>query len=300
MTPMSLPIKRTRTSLLDVAYLEDGPADGPPVLLIHGWPDDALTWHRVTPALVSAGYRVILPWLRGAGTTRFLDAATPRSGQLVALGQDAVEFAASLGLARYAVVGHDWGARAAYIASKLDEDRISHCVALSVGYGTNSPSQKLGYVQVQNYWYHWMMATDRGREIVRNDRHAFTRHIWDIWLPYWKPTDAEFNATASAFDNPDWADIVLHSYTVRWGNAAPYPQYAALEAQFDPAPTLKTPTLVLHGAQDPVNSPAMSAGKENFFTGRYHRELIEQCGHFPQREHPEIVARHITGWLAIR
>ena len=294
---MNTPTKTISTSLLDVAYLESGSHRGFPVILIHGWPDDALTWNRVTPHLVDAGFRVIAPWLRGAGPTRFLDAATPRSGQLVALGQDLVEFAAALKLDRYAVVGHDWGARAAYIASALDAARITHCVALSVGYGTNSPSQKLSYVQVQNYWYHWMMATERGRDIVRLDRHAFTRHIWDIWLPFWKPSDEEFNATARSFDNPDWAEIVLHSYTVRWGNAAPCPDYAALEAQFDPAPQLATPTLVLHGADDPVNHPAMSAGKESFFTGRYQRELIARCGHFPQREHPDAVARHVVAWL---
>ncbi len=286
-----------KTSLLEVGYLESGAPTGFPVVLVHGWPDDALTWNRVTPELVEAGFRVITPYLRGCGTTRFLDAATPRSGQLVALGQDLVEVAAALKLERYAVVGHDWGARAAYIASSLDAKRITHCVALSVGYGTNSPSQKLSYVQMQNYWYHWMMATERGRDIVRNDRHAFTRHIWDSWLPFWKPTDDEFNATAASFNHPDWAEIVLHSYTVRWSNASPHPMYAALEAQFDPAPKLATPTLVLHGADDPVNSPAMSAGKEGFFTGRYQRELIERCGHFPQREHPDAVARHVVAWL---
>ena len=195
-------MQTAKTSLLEVGYLESGAPTGFPVILVHGWPDDALTWNRVAVDLAEAGFRVITPYLRGCGPTRFLDAATPRSGQLVALGQDLVEFAAALKLSRYAVVGHDWGARAAYIASALDAARITHCVALSVGYGTNSPSQKLGYVQVQNYWYHWMMATERGRDIVRNDRHAFTRHIWDIWLPFWKPSEDEFNATAASFFAP--------------------------------------------------------------------------------------------------
>ena len=286
-----------KTSLLDIAYLESGSQSGFPVIFIHGWPDDPLTWNRVAPQLVEAGFRVITPYLRGCGPTRFLDPKTPRSGQLVALGQDLVEFAASLGFERYAIVGHDWGARAAYIASALDAERITHCVALSVGYGTNSPKQTITIAQMQNYWYHWMMATERGRDVVRNHRHAFTRHVWNIWMPFWKADDAEFNATAQSFDNPDWADIVIHSYTVRWGNAAPYPEYAALEAQFDPAPILTTPTLVLHGADDPVNSPAMSAGKERFFTGRYQRELMAQCGHFPQREQADEVARQTIAWL---
>ena len=294
---MNTPAKTIRTSLLDVTYLESGSQTGFPLILIHGWPDDALTWNRVTPALVEAGYRVIRPYLRGCGPTRFLDAATPRSGQLVALGQDLVEFAAALKLDRYAVIGHDWGARAAYIASALDAERITHCVALSVGYGTNSPSQKLSAQQLQNYWYHWLMATPRGEQVVREDRHNFTRHVWDIWLPFWKPTEDEFDATAQSFDNPDWAEIVLHSYTVRWGNSPQQPMYAALEARFDPAPKLSVPTLTMHGTQDPVNSPASSAGKESFFTSRYERKLIDQCGHFPQREQAERVASEIIAWV---
>ena len=291
-------MKSTKTSLLDVHYLEQGSQNGFPIICVHGWPDDPLTWNRIAPQLVEAGFRVIMPYLRGCGPTRFLDAQTPRSGQLVALGQDLVEFAASLGLKRYTIVGHDWGARAAYIASALDAKHITHCVAMSVGYGTNSPHQTISIAQVQNYWYHWMMATERGRDVVRNDRHAFTRHVWDIWMPFWKPDEAEFKATAQSFDNPDWADIVIHSYTARWGHAAPFLEYAALEAKFDPAPQIATPTLVLHGADDPVNSPTMSAGKEGFFTGRYQRTLIEHCGHFPQREHPDEVVRHVIAWLS--
>ena len=293
MTPQ---VHFAQTALLNVAYLESGFQRGFPLILIHGWPDDALTWERVVPPLVAQGYRVIRPYLRGCGGTQFLSAATPRSGQLVALGQDAVDFASALKLERYAIVGHDWGARAAYIATALDA-RISHCVALSVGYGTNSPHQVLSMQQTQNYWYHWLMATERGRALVRNDRHAFTRHIWDSWMPFWKPSDAEFAATAASFDHPDWAEIVLHSYTVRWGHAAPFPDYAALEERFDPAPQIATPTLMLQGAQDPVNNALLSAGKENFFIGRYARQLIEQCGHFPQREHPQIVAQAILDWI---
>ena len=289
--------KSIQTPLLETAYLESGPANGFPLILLHGWPDDALTWNRVTPALVEAGYRVIAPYLRGCGPTRFLDAATPRSGQLVALGQDVVDFAAALGLERYAVIGHDWGARAAYIASALDAARITHCVALSVGYGTNSPSQTLSPKQLQNYWYHWLMATPRGEKVVREDRRSFTRHVWDIWMPFWKPSEEEFNATAPSFDNPDWADIVLHSYTVRWGHAPQHAIYAALEARFDPAPKLSVPTLTLHGADDPVNNALSSVGKEAFFSARYERRLIGHCGHFPQREQSDEVARAIIAWI---
>ena len=285
------------TPTLRVGYEVAGPADGYPVVLVHGWPDDVRTWDGVLPALHRAGYRTYAPWLRGYGPTRFLRDDAFRGGQLVALGQDLVDFTHALGIDRHALVGHDWGARAAYIASKLDEPRVFACVALSVGYGTNSPAQVLNYRQTQNYWYHWLMATPRGDRIVREDRFAFTRHIWNEWFTAYTPDDAEFKRTAASFDNPDWADVTLHSYRVRWAHAAADPDYAALEANFDPAPKLRVPTLTLHGALDPVNSPQTSEGKEAFFAGNYERRLIPNAGHFPQRECVAETAQLVVDWL---
>jgi pimeloyl-ACP methyl ester carboxylesterase len=285
------------TSLLRIAYEVTGPDGGFPVILVHGWPDDGRTWDPVLPALHEAGFHTYVPWLRGYGPTRFLDETTFRSGQLVALGQDLVEFATALGLSRHALVGHDWGSRAVYIAAALNEARVSTCVALSVGYGTNSPNQALSYRQTQNYWYHWLMATARGEKAVREDRRAFARHIWNEWFVAYQPDAEEFERTAIAFDNPDWADIVLHSYRVRWGNAAPDPRYGELEAQFDPAPKQRVPTLTLHGTLDPVNSPQMSEGKEAYFSGPYERRLVDGAGHFPQRERAADVAAQIIDWL---
>ena len=283
--------------LLRVGYEAAGPADGFPVILAHGWPDDVRTWDRAAPELHRTGYRTYVPWLRGYGPTRFLRDDAFRSGQLVALGQDLVEFAAALGLGSYAVIGHDWGARAAYIASALDETRIVACVALSTGYGTNHPGQVLSYRQTQNYWYHWLMATTRGERLVRGDRRAFTRHIWNEWFVAYKPDDAEFERTAISFDNPDWADITLHSYRSRWGHADGDPAYAELEARFDPVPRQHVPTLTLHGSLDPVNLPQMSEGKEAYFAGPYERRLIDGAGHFPQRERPDAVTEHVIDWL---
>jgi len=285
------------TSLLRIAYEASGPEAGFPVVVAHGWPDDVRTWDPVLPALHAAGYRTYAPWLRGYGPTRFLRDDTFRSGQLVALGQDLVEFVQSLDLGRHALIGHDWGARAAYTASALEEPRVSACVALSVGYGTNIPGQTLSYRQTQNYWYHWLMATPRGERLVRTDRRAFTRHVWDDWFVVYKPNDAEFERTAVSFDNPDWADITLHSYRSRWGHASLDPRYADLEARFDPVPKQRVPTLTLHGAVDPVNSPQMSEGKESFFTGPYERRLIAGAGHFPQRECPRETGARIVDWL---
>ena len=285
------------TSLLRVGYEVTGPADGAPVLLAHGWPDGVRTWDALLPTLHEAGWRTYAPWLRGCGPTHFLRDDTFRSGQLVALGQDLVEFAAALELGRHAVVGHDWGARAAHIASTLNESQVGACVALSVGYGTNTPNQVMSYRQLQNYWYHWLMATPRGEKLVREDRRGFTRHIWNEWFVAYQPDDGEFERTAASFENPDWADVVLHSYRVRWGHALPDPRYAEIEAQFDPIPRQRVATLTLHGALDPCNSPATSEGKEVFFSGPYERRLIEGSGHFPQRERTAETATRIVEWL---
>jgi pimeloyl-ACP methyl ester carboxylesterase len=285
------------TPYLSVAYEVSGPEQGPPVVLLHGWPDDARTWDRCVPLLNTAGLKTFVPFLRGFGPTRFLKQDTFRSGQLSALGLDLIDFADALKLGSFALVGHDWGARAAYIASVLAPERITRSVAVSVGWGTNHPQQTLSLQQIQNYWYHWYMALDRGAELVRSDRKAFTRHIWDIWNPKWKISDQEFEATAASFDNPDWADIVLHSYRVRWGHALGDPTYAAIEARLADPPKISVPTLMIHGGGDPCNDPRSSAGKEGFFTGRYERIVLEGVGHFPQREAPREVAEAITRFL---
>ena len=289
--------RQARTPVLDIAYEVSGPADGSPVLLLHGWPDDVRTWDRMLPALHTAGQRTFVPWLRGFGGTRFLDSRTMRSGQLTALGQDVLDFIDSIGLRSLAVVGHDWGARAAYIASCLAPERVTHCVALSVGWGTNNPDQVLSLRQTQNYWYHWYMALDRGEQLVRNDRRAFTRYIWTIWNPNWPISDTEFEETARAFENPDWADVVLHSYRVRWGLAPVDPAYEPLEARLRTDPSISVPTLVIHGGGDPCNDPSTSEGKEKFFVGLYRRVVLDGVGHFPQREHPEGVCKALLPFL---
>jgi pimeloyl-ACP methyl ester carboxylesterase len=285
------------TPLLEIGCEISGPQAGAPVILLHGWPDSVRTWDRVLPNLHACGMRTFVPYLRGCGATRFRDGASFRSGQLVALAQDVLDLARALGLERCSLVGHDWGARAAYLASCLEPERVDRCVALSVGYGTNDPEQVLALNQVQNYWYHWYMALERGAELVRDDRHAFTRYIWSIWNPAWEISEEEFAATARSFDNPDWADVVLHSYRVRWGLAPADPHYATAEARVREAPTIRVPTSVIHGGADPCNDPATSEGKERFFTGGYERTLLDGVGHFPQRQAHEAVSAAIVAFL---
>ena len=294
----SRPFSVLETPSLSLAYEVSGPEHGSPVILLHGWPDDVRTWDRVLPALHAAGLRTIVPYLRGYGPTRFRSAAVRRSGQLAALGQDLIDLADGLGLGHFAVVGHDWGARAAYIAAcLLGPRRITSCAALSVGWGTNSPDQVLTLRQVQNYWYHWYMATERGAETVRRERAALTRHIWTIWNPGWTVDDDEFGRTAASFDNPDWAEITVDSYRVRWGHAPQDPAFEGIETRLAAHPEIAVPTLLIHGGADPVNEPATSEGKERLFTGPYRRVVLSGVGHFPQRQAAEAVAAELVGFL---
>jgi pimeloyl-ACP methyl ester carboxylesterase len=281
------------TRLLEVGYLEWNPAGERTAVLVHGWPDCPEGWRHVAGQLVDAGYRVICPALRGFGPTRFRSADTPRSGQLAALGRDLLEFLDALDIHQPALIGHDWGARAVANACGLRDHAGSHLVMLSVGYGTNDPGQALPYSQARNYWYHWFMATPKGQHAVEQDRRGFTRMMWDTWAPANWYTEQDFDQAAAAFDNPDWASVVLHSYRNRWSFAPGDPAYAADEASLNPAPVLSVPTLVLHGGADTCNHPDSSAGKERFFSGPYERVVLERVGHFPQREASDAVSRSI-------
>jgi pimeloyl-ACP methyl ester carboxylesterase len=286
------------TPLLRIGYEEWNPTGGRTVVLLHGWPDSLRSWQGVAPALAQAGWRVLVPALRGFAPTRFLRADTPRTGQLAAIGRDLVDFVAALDLQRPALVGHDWGARAACNACGLSPGIASHLAMLSVGYGTNLPTQPLDMAQARLYWYHWYMATARGERALREEPRAFARVMWDTWSPAgsWRD-DAEFEATAAAWDVPEFVDVTLHSYRHRWGHAPGDPHYAADEAALSPAPVLDVPTLVLHGEADGVNPPHTSAGKEAFFRGRYERRLLAGVGHFPQREAPGAVAQALIEFL---
>ncbi|MBB3102014.1 alpha/beta fold hydrolase [Azomonas macrocytogenes] len=278
------------TPRLDIAYLEWNPAGDRTVVLVHGWPDSPEGWELVATRLAHAGYRVLCPALRGFGPTRFRDEAILRSGELAALGRDLLDFIDALGVRQPVLVGHDWGARAVANACGLREQAATHLVMLSVGYGTNDPNQPLTLDQARNYWYHWFMATPRGQQVVEEDRRAFTRLMWDTWSPSGWYEEATFEVAARAFDNPDWARVVVHSYRHRWGFVAGDPAYAADEARLNPAPILNVPALVLHGGVDRCNQPGTSLGKERFFAGRYERHELDGIGHFPQREAPQAVA----------
>jgi len=286
-------LKYVQTPRLEIAYEERGDRRALPVVLLHGFPDDVRTWDGVLGALVDSGCRTLTPYLRGFGPTRFLDKETPRSGQLTAIGQDAIDFADALGIDEFVLVGHDWGARAGYVVAAIQPKRVRVLVAISVGYGTNSPNQIISFAQARAYWYQWYFGLERGRVVLEADRRGFCRYLWKTWSPGWCFDDATFERTARSFDNPDFIDIAIHSYRHRWGNAPGDPYYDGIEAIVAGTPIITVPTVVIHGEDDGATLPETSADKERFFTNTYKRYVLPNVGHFVQRERPDSVIKAI-------
>jgi pimeloyl-ACP methyl ester carboxylesterase len=284
------------TPVLHVAYLERGPRDGTPVLLVHGFPDDARTWDRLATALAADGYRTIAPFVRGFGPTRFVDGAE-RTGEVAALARDVLALADALGIERFHYVGHDWGARAGYAAAALAPNRFRSLTALAVAYGTNHASQTMPIHQTRAYWYQWYFATPRGEAELATNARAFCRALWSYWSPNWRFSDAEYDATATAFDNPDFLAVVLSSYRQRWGFALGAAAYAGDRALLECVPPLAVPALALMGRDDGATLPSSAHGKEALFTGPYRAEVLDDSGHFVQREQPDAVAERVRAHL---
>ena len=207
-----------------------------------------------------------------------------RAGPGKQVADELVELTQILELDRPVWVGHDWGARAAANACGLSANIASHLVMISVGYGTNLPNQTLNFAQAKSYWYHWLMATEKGEELIRADKKGFAKIMWDTWAPAGWYSAEEFDRTWQAVDNDDWLPVTLHSYRHRWGHAPSDPYYDADEAVLQHTPQIQIPTLMLHGEADTVNHPSLSEGKERFFTNTYQRKVLPGIGHFPQRE----------------
>lgn len=282
---------------LDVAYRDLGAQDGPVVLLLHGWPDDATTWDRVAPALAAAGFRVIVPTLRGFGKTRFLRDDTLRTGNSGILAIDAIALLDALGVSRCAVVGHDWGsniAEALAVGWPARIDRIALLATPPRLGGMPTPP----FWHAQREWYHWFMATERGAQAVRDDRRGFTHLHWDNWSPPGWFDETTFEAVAASFDNPDWVEVTLHSYRARWDEALPDPASQWLEAKVKQTKTLPLPALYFQGAVDGVNPPAAARSVSEKFTGPFEFVLVEGVGHFIQREAPDRVLAKLLSFLA--
>jgi pimeloyl-ACP methyl ester carboxylesterase len=285
-------LKRAQTAGLEIAYEESGQPDGVPVLLMHGWPYDPRTYDAMLPSLVAAGCRTIAPYLRGFGPTRFLSAATPRSGQQAALGRDLVDLMDALDLPRAALVGYDWGGRAACIVAALWPERVS-CLVTGNGYNIQDIARsKLPAAPEQElcFWYQYYFHTERGRAGLAANRREFCRLIWRLWSPNWKFDDATFERTATSFDNPDFVDVTIQSYRHRFTYAAGDPALEPIEQRLAAQPTIAAPTIALHGGANGVGPPEMSAKHAHFFTGRYQRRVIPVAGHNLPQEVPGVVS----------
>ncbi len=280
---------------LCVGYVEAGPADGPPVLLLHGWPYDVHTYEQVTPLLAAAGYRVIVPYARGYGSTRFLSAQTPRNGQQGALARDAIALLDALRIPKALVGGCDWGARTAGILAALWPERCQALVAVS-GYllvSRQANASPLPPAAELQWWYQYYFATERGRLGYEKYRAEFSKLIWQLASPQWRFDDATFARSAVAFDNPDHVAIVVHNYRWRLGLADGESRFDAVESRIGAQPDITIPAITLEGDANGAPHPPPAAYRRRF-VGKYaHRELTGGIGHNLPQEAPQAFAQAI-------
>jgi pimeloyl-ACP methyl ester carboxylesterase len=298
-TPSSA--RTVQTSFLTIGFEESGSPTGFPIVLLHGFPDDVRAWDDVFPPLTKAGYRVLVPYLRGYGPTRFREPNAPRMAEQAAIGQDVIDFADALGIQRFAVAGYDWGGRAACIAAALHASRVRAAVLIG-GYtiqDTISPPRPAAPESERAFWYQWYFNTERGRAGLAANRRPLCRLLWQTWSPTWKFTDETYERTAVSFDNPDFVDVVIHSYRHRNLNAPGEPRFADMERRLAERPKIQVPSITLYGADDGLGRPAASspAEQESFTTLRA-RRVIPGAGHFLPREKPEAVASAMLELLA--
>lgn len=288
-------IRQVDAGVLNIGYAEDGPVDGPVVILLHGWPYDIHAFVDVAPVLAAAGYRVIVPHLRGHGTTRFLDAATPRNAQQAAVAADIVALMDALKIQRAVIGAFDWGARTACILAAAWPERVKALVSVS-GYliGNAAAGQvPLPPAAEFQWWYQFYLATERGRVGYERNRRDFAKLIWQQASPQWRFDDATFARSAASFDNPDHVAIVVHNYRWRQGLADGERQYDALEKRLGAGPVIAVPTITMEGDANGAPHPAPAAYRAKF-SGRYeHRTLTGGIGHNLPQEAPQAFAQAI-------
>lgn len=287
-------MKTVDTEVLRVAYEEHGPATGSPVVLLHGFPYSTRAYDAVVPALAARGLRVVAPFLRGHGATRFLREATPRSGQQAALGADLRDLIDALGLVRPVLAGYDWGGRAACIVAALWPERAGGLVSVT-GYNIQDIAGSVRPLPAEaehRLWYQFYLHTARGAAGLAADRRGFARQLWRIWSPGWAFDEATFEASAVAFDNPDFVDVVVQSYRHRFGYAAGDPALEEIEAALARQPAIGLPSIVLHGADDGVDPPEPGEDLSKF-TALVRRQIVPGAGHNLPQETPEPMVRAI-------
>ncbi|MFG2178016.1 alpha/beta fold hydrolase [Streptomyces abikoensis] len=291
-------LKQIKAGLLSVGYAELGPAHGPVVICLHGWPYDIHSYVDVAPLLAGEGYRVIVPYLRGHGTTRFLSGRTFRNGQQSALALDLLALMDALKIERAVLAGFDWGSRTADIVAALHPERCKALVSVG-GYLITDRQANLKPLAPKTehaWWYQYYFATERGRLAMEDKtlRHDLTRLVWDTVSPTWEFDDATFERTAAAFDNPDYAAIVIHNYRWRLGLADGERRYDGLEKRLAARPVVEVPTITLDPERDPFTAPGDGASYRDRFTGAYEHRTLTGIGHNLPQEAPEAFARAVV------
>ena len=296
------PLRSIQAGVLDVTFHETGPADGTPVFLMHGFPYDIHAYVEVAPLLAAQGCRVIVPYLRGFGPTRFLSDATPRSGEQAALGADLLALMDAMAIPRAVLAGYDWGGRAACVVAALWPERCAGLVSLN-SYNIQNIATAMKPDTPENelsLWYQYYFHNERGRAGLTADRRAFCRLLWKLWSPTWLFDDATFERSAVAFDNPDFVDVVIQSYRHRFGLVAGDPALLDIEQRLAEQPVITVPSITFDGEDDGVRPPATAAQQARYFTGpRVHR-LVPGVGHNLPQEVPKVFAdavlELVTSW----
>jgi pimeloyl-ACP methyl ester carboxylesterase len=286
------PFRHVDAGVLNVAYYEQGPADGPVAMLMHGFPYDIHSYVDVAPMLAAKGCRVIVPYLRGYGPTTFRDKATPRSGEQAAVGADLMALMDALGVKRAVVAGYDWGGRAACVAAALWPDRCIGLVSVN-NYLIQDIARAMVPAKPERevpLWYQYYFQLERGRAGLAANRREIARILWQQWSPNWPFDDATFERSAIAFDNPDYVDIVIHSYRHRFGLADGDPRYAELQQRLAALPAITVPTITLDGAGDGVAAVTDGTASAAKFTGGRTHRVIPRAGHNLPQEEPEAFA----------
>jgi pimeloyl-ACP methyl ester carboxylesterase len=286
------PLRRVEAGVLDIAYYEAGPADGPVVMLLHGFPYDIHAYVDVAPLLAAQGCRVIVPYLRGYGPTRFRAAATPRSGEQAAIGADLMALMDALAIPRAVFAGYDWGGRAACIGAALWPERCAGLVSVN-GYQIQDIARAMRPAAPERevaLWYQYYFQLERGRAGLEANRRDIARLLWTQWSPTWSFDEATFNRTAAAHDNPDYVDVVIHSYRHRYGLAEGDPQYADLQRQLSLLPPITVPAITLDAEADGVIPATDGRAQAAKFTNRRAHRVIPHAGHNLPQEAPETFA----------
>ncbi len=286
-------LKQINAGLLDIGYTEAGPSNGSPIILLHGWPHDIHCYNDVVPILVAKGYRVITPYLRGFGTTRFLSKDTFRNGQQAALAQDIIDLMDALKIKKAIIGGFDWGARTAVVIAALWPDRLNGLVAVS-GYSVINPEANLKPLPPKAEfagWFQYYFGTERGKLGYAQNTYEFNKMIWKFASPLWNFDKATYDQTAQSFDNPDHVAIVIHNYRWRLSLEAGESKYNSLEKILASRPSIKVPTITIGSDSDGANADGKSYADK--FTGKYEHRILKGIGHDVPQEDPKSFAQAI-------